>query len=57
MPHREGFTVQFIDQANATACPQKLYPATLTENVNDDEWQSVFIDISHKNVLILINSF
>ena len=57
MPHHGGFTVQFIDQANATVCPQKLYPATLTENVNDDEWQSVFIDISHKNVLILINSF
>ena len=52
MPHRGGFTVQNIDQANATVCPQKLYPATLTENVIDDEWQSVFIDISHKNVLI-----
>ena len=51
MPHRGGVTVQFIDQAYALFV--SCVTAILTKNVIDDEWQNVFIDISHKIVLIL----
>ena len=51
MPHRGGVTVQFIDQAYALFV--SCVTAILNKNVIDDEWQNVFIDISHKIVLIL----